>query len=1085
MQAGHAGGFVRSLSMLATLLLSTTSFPLATYPQVSGGTISGVVADPSGAVIPSAKISVTNISTGFTGAYSTDAVGFYTAPNLLPGDYEVTSSAPGFTTQVRSGIRLSVGVQQVLNLTLQVGKTTEKVEVGGKAPAVQLASSALSVVVNSTTIRELPLNGRSWTDLATLEPGVAAIQTQPSFESSGDRGNRGFGAEVAIDGARPQQNNYRLDGVSLNDYANGAPGSVLGGNLGVDAIEEFSVLTSNYSAEYGKASGGVVNAITRSGTNQFHFNAYEFLRNSALDARNFFDTSIPPFRRNQFGASAGGPIRKDGTFVFGDYEGIRQSKGITNVDVVPSPAARTGNLSSGTVTVDPSAQKFLPFYPLPNGGLLSPGDTGIFTFAGQQVVNENFVTVRVDHRFSDRDGLFGTYLFDKTPYTAPDSFNNLQIGSLTKRQIFVLEETHNFGPSSVNSLRLGINRDYVNNEESVKAINPLSADLSLGAVPGRAAPLLTVSGLSDLAAGLGSFTSDFYRWTSIQAYDDAFLTKGLHFLKFGAALERMDDNIIGFTNTGNFKFATLSDFLTNHPAQFSADLPQSRLHRGIRETLFGLYLQDDWRARPNLTVNLGLRYEMTTVPTEVHGHLSNLINYTDAQPHLGDPFFLNPTLRNLEPRVGIAWDPLGDGKTAVHGSFGVFDVLPLPYMFNHMYNAAAPFALTGQANSLPPGSFYTGAIALTVPTSLRYTHVQYDPPRNYVLQWNVNVQRELTPSATALISYVGSRGVHQPSLVDDVDIVLPTLTSQGYIWPSPVGSGKVLNPNAGDIRALDWRGDSYYDALQLGVIKKMSHGFEVQGSYTWGKSIDTGSSSTASDGFRNTIPSLHWFNLKMSRGLSDFNIGRILAINGIWQVPSLKSASGPVTWLANGWELGGILKISDGVPFTATFGSDGDPLGLNSSDPWDFPNRLTGPGCGSLVNPGNPNHYIKTQCFAIPTAPTAAFYAAHCDPTFGTFPQCFNLQGDAGRNILIGPGTSSLDFSVFKNNHIAHISENFNVQFRAEFFNILNRANFAVPILPDNVTIFDSTGSPVSSAGLLTSTTTTSREIQFAVKTSW
>jgi hypothetical protein len=223
----------------------------------------------------------------------------------------------------------------------------------------------------------------------------------------------------------------------------------------------------------------------------------------------------------------------------------------------------------------------------------------------------------------------------------------------------------------------------------------------------------------------------------------------------------------------------------------------------------------------------------------------------------------------------------------------------------------------------------------------------------------------------------------------------------------------------------------------------------------------------------------------MSRGLSDFNIARTLVINGTWQVPALKSASGPLAWVANGWELGGIYKASDGVPFTATFGFGGDPLGLNSSNPWDFPNRLGGPGCGTLVNPGNPNHYIKTQCFEIPTAPSAAFYTANCDPRFGTFPQCFNLRGNAGRNILIGPGTSNLDFSLVKNSHIKRISENFNVQFRAELFNILNRANFAVPVVPDNVNIFDSTGASVANAGLLTSTTTTAREIQFALKFIW
>jgi len=265
----------------------------------------------------------------------------------------------------------------------------------------------------------------------------------------------------------------------------------------------------------------------------------------------------------------------------------------------------------------------------------------------------------------------------------------------------------------------------------------------------------------------------------------------------------------------------------------------------------------------------------------------------------------------------------------------------------------------------------------------------------------------------------------------------------------------------------------------------MSHGFQVQGSYTWGKSIDTSSAAIGGDLFANGISSLDWFDWKMSRGVSDFNIGRTLVVNGTWQAPTLKSVSGPLAWAVNGWELGGIFKANDGVPFTATFGTDGDPLGLNSSDPWDFPNRLVGPGCQSLVNPGNPNNYIKTQCFAIPMAPSAAFYTANCDPSFGTPPQCFNLRGNAGRNILIGPGTSNLDFSLFKNNPIKRISENFNVQFRAEFFNVLNRANFSVPVTPDNVTIFDSTGASVAGVGLLTATTTTAREIQLALKLTW
>jgi hypothetical protein len=873
----------------------------------------------------------------------------------------------------------------------------------------------------------------------------------------------------------------------LNDYANGAPGSVLGGNLGVDAIEEFSVLTSNYSAEYGKTSGGVVNAVTRSGTNEFHGGAYEFLRNSALDARNFFDQgTIPPFKRNQFGASAGGPIRKDRTFIFGDYEGIRQSKGITAVDTVPSSAARAGNLSTGAVTVDPSVQKYLAFYPLPNAGLLSPGDTGIFTFAGQQIVSENSFTVRLDHKFSEKDSLSGTYLYDDAPFTHPDAVDNVLIGSHTNRHIVALQETHIFSPSLVNSVRFGFNRDGVANSVGVKAINPLAGDPSLGAVPGQDAAFVTVSGLSDMQGGIGGEATFLFFWNSFQAYDDAFLTHGTHGLKFGVAMERMQFNLFAaHSGNGVYTFASLPDFLTNQPHRFDANLPNTNTPRGLRQSLFGFYVQDDWRWRSNLTLNLGLRYEITTVPTEVQGKLSTLIKLTDTQPHLGDPYFSNPTLRNFEPRVGFSWDPFHTGMTAVRGGIGMFDVLPLPYQFLQLASTATPFSALGTVRNLPAGSFYTGAFPLLTQSSLRAAYVEQQPKRNYVLQWNLNVQHEFTPNLTAMVGYVGSRGVHQPSHVDDMGIVIPALTAQGYLWPSPVGSGTTINPNFGAIRGQVWAGNSFFHALELQLTKRMSHGLQLQGSYTWSKSIDTSSAALGGDLFGNGIASLHWFDWKMSRGLSDFNIGRTLVVNATWQVPALKSASGRLAWAVNGWELGGIYKVSDGVPFTATFGTDGDPLGLNSGDPWDFPNRLGGPGCGTLVNPGNPHHYIKTQCFAIPTAPSTAFYAANCDPSFGTPPQCFNLRGNSGRNILTGPGTSNLDFSLFKNNPIKRISENFNVQFRAEFFNILNRANFAVPITPDNITIFDSTGASVAGAGLLTSTTTTAREIQFALKFVW
>src|SRR5437016_782866 len=364
-------------SFLTLMLINSAVMHVDVEAQVAGGTITGTVVDSSGRVIPNAGVSITNTATGINRSVTTNEDGLYIAPNLLPASYELTFTAPGFRTDVRTGIELTVGATVTLNTTMQVGGTKETVQVQTEPPDVQLNTSDISAVVNATTVRELPLNGRSWTDLAALQPGVDTIHTQPDFSAGTDRGNRGFGQQLTISGARPQQNNYRLDGVSVNDYANGSPGSVLGGSLGVDAIQEFSVLTSNYSAEYGKTSGGVVNAITRSGTNQIHGSAYEFLRNSALDARNFFDAGgVPPFKRNQFGGSAGGPIQKDRTFVFGDYEAVRQSKGVSVLDIVPSAAARAGNLCSvpstptacspNTVAVDASAQKYLPLYPLPD-----------------------------------------------------------------------------------------------------------------------------------------------------------------------------------------------------------------------------------------------------------------------------------------------------------------------------------------------------------------------------------------------------------------------------------------------------------------------------------------------------------------------------------------------------------------------------------------------------------------------------------------------------------------------------------------------------------------------------------------------
>jgi len=1116
-------GYAVCLALLILTILSSAP----SSAQVTGATLSGTITDSSGGVLPNSQLVITNVATGVTTRVTTNSDGFYTAANLLPGEYNVTISAKGYTTEERTGISLTVAAQQVFDLTLRVGSaTTEVMVVTAEAPAVQLNSSDISAVVNATTVRELPLNGRSWTDLATLQPGVNRIQTQPDFAQGTDRGNRGFGQQLTISGARPQQNNYRLDGVSLNDYANGAPGSVLGGSLGVDAIQEFSVLTSNYSAEYGKTSGGVVNAITRSGTNQIHGSAYEFLRNSALDSKNYFDVGkIPPFKRNQFGGAIGGPIVKDHTFFFADYEGIRQSLGISTLTTVPSQNARNGLMCSNPAGADPSnpcspfqlpvgpntdangvdlnAKAYFTFYHLPNGPILGNGDTGEYTFTGQQIVSENFFTARIDHRFSSNDSLFGSYMFDKTPYSSPDGLNNVEFDTLTSRQFLAVEETHIFTPRFANSVRIGGNHEAVNNNQSLKALNPdaARADLGVGGTgfKGRDATQVLVGGLSDFTGGVGGSPTYFYHWNSLQLYDDAFLTRGTHSIRFGVAAERMMLNVLADTDpNGIWNFDNVQGFLTNQPTKFQGGIASTLSPRNLRQTLFGAYIQDDWRARPNLTLNLGLRYEMSTVISETAGKLANLRNITDATAHVGNPFFNNPTLRDFEPRIGFAWDPWRNGKTAVRGGIGMFDVQPLPYQFVLLATQAVPFFKYTVVKNTAPGAFFNfGGQDITFPANrLRSTYAEPNPKRNYVIQWNLNVQQQLTPSLAAMVAYVGSRGVHQPFRVDEADLVIPTKTSAGYVWPfvtdpaDPNFGGPLdpINPNFGSVRGMFYDGHSYYNAFEAQLAKRMSHGLQMQGTFTWSKSMDTSSASVAGDTFGNSISSLHWFDMRLSRGLSDFNVGRTVVVNGTWEVPTRKSLSGPAQWALGGWELGLIFTASDGIPFTATWGTGSDPANTNSGDDWAFPNRLGGSGCNTLTNPGNPNSYIKTQCFAIPTAPDPNFWNKYCDPlppSVGApvaFPLCYNLRGNAGRNILIGPGLTDLDFSLFKNNYIKRISERFNVQFRAEIFNILNHVNFAPPATPTNTDIFDGAGNPNTVAGQLTKTTTTAREIQFAVK---
>jgi hypothetical protein len=1109
----------RSWEILASVLVvflfpvALVLLPLRASAQVSGATLTGTVTDASGAVVPNVQVSIKNEGTGEVRSVTVDSAGLYSAPNLLPGNYDVSASAQGFSTTVQRGITLTVGGQQQLNLKLQVGQVTETVVVTDVAPAVQLTNSTVGGFVGQETVAQLPLNGRDWTSLATLQPGVDSVGSIQANTGGPDRARRGYGVQLTISGSRPTQNNYRIDGISVNDYTNGGPGSVEGSTLGVDAVQEFSVLTSNYSAEYGRTSGGVVNALTKSGNNTFHGDVYEYLRNSALDARNFFDPAqIPAFRRNQFGASLGGPIIKDRTFFFVDYEGLRQNQGITSQVPVPSAAARQGMLCSqptdGTCTphqvanafnpdpatgIDTSVLPYLSLWGLPNVTTLQPlnnGDTGIYSFTAPHVTTENFGTARLDHRFSDKDSIFASYQYDSATATQPDPANDVLVGNTTGRAYVAFEETHIFSSQLINSARFGLNRS-LHTAQGESAINPLAGNQALGESPGADNPQIDVPGYVSIQPGLNQIERlDFFE-NSYQGYDDLFYTRGVHSLKMGFAVERVQLNAFDPAPAGEIAFGSLADsgsngFLTNNPIVLSAPLPSAPfIHFNFRSSIFGGYFQDDMRVRPNLTLNLGLRYEMSTVPSEAHGHLSALhspFNQTFADTIVGSTVFQNPTYKNFEPRVGFAWDPFGRGKTSVRGGFAIFDVLPLPYLLGQFATNTAPFTENGTANNLPPGSFPTGAFDILATNAasnlgLRIPYIQPNPKRNYLMQWNLNIQHELASNLTGSIAYVGSRGVHMIFRADDINTTLPINGSTApFLWPAP-GTGTVISPAIGRMDTLQWNNDSYFDGFEAQVIKRMSHGLEMQGSYTWSRAIDGGDGSIASDSFVNSIPSLFFFLPKYRRAPSDFNITHNLTINYLWNVPVPKSLQGPAAWVGKGWQLGGIMQIKSGLPFTPLIG--GDPLGLGSSAPFAYPDRITSGGCSSPVNPQNPNNYIKLNCFALPVAsPSIAALCVPFAPNGTTAPgTCSNLLGNGGRNEIYGPGLVDFDFSAIKD---THIGERVTVQFRAEIFNLFNRTNFNPPLV--NNVIFNQDGSANSSAGALDSTSTTSREVQFALK---
>jgi Carboxypeptidase regulatory-like domain/TonB dependent receptor/TonB-dependent Receptor Plug Domain len=1078
---------VRLHLLLAFLLIA--SFQMAwvapAKAQVAGATLSGLVTDDQGGPVANATISIKNVGTGVAREVTSNTDGIYSAPNLLPGEYEVTVTATGFQTLTEKGITLTVGGQQSLNPVMKVGALSQTVEVNAAIPDIQTTSSTVSSTVDSTTMRELPLNGRDWTSLATLEPGVSSIPNQVGTGFSANKGNRGFGNQLSNDGHRANENTYRVNGISINDYSNGSPGGASGLNLGVDGIQEFSVLTSNYTAEYGRTSGAVINAITKSGVNDFHGTAFLFDRDKVFDAKNYFDPAGPisPFRRVQFGASGGTAIIKDKLFVYGTYEGVRQNRPGSQSIHVPTAAERA--------LAVPSIAPYLALWPVAPSGtpVDANGVTQTFNVALPTISNENYYTLRVDEKFSDKNSLAVSYFFDSGPQTQPDPLLNAIHEVFSRRQMASVEDTYVFSPALVNTIRVGLSRIRGDINSPVSG-DKVATDTALAVAPGAIGPpQIGVPGVLTTAIGLGGLNRFLHRWTSAQAYDDAFLTRGTHSIKMGFAFERMLYNITEQLSPNGRKnnYATLADFLNNTPDTLNALAPGGSNEVAIRESLFAGYIHDDWRFRPNLTINLGLRYEFTTLPRDANNRIQEITTLVDCAtpgvapspsspcgPQHVDTFIRNnPTTKNFEPRVGFSWDPFKDGKTAVRGGFGIFDVLPLPYEFGLNTAATAPFQIIGldKANTL--GSGIDPNISFNV-NSIRNRYVDQNPHRADVLNWNFNIQRQLSSMWTLTAGYVGSRSVHLSVAADDINLVPPVQTSAGILIPSNTyqldpnwggaNGGVVPGPPGGSgIRPVLFDGESSYNGFQAQLRREMSHGLQGQVSYTLGKCRDTSSAPVTGDTYVNSVAVPLLLSKAYRVGACDFDVRNTLVGTVIWEVPGPKS--GLVSYALGGWEMGTIVTATSGSPYTVTVGGGGDPLatGFNGDFSMDFANLISGCNAtpGVTTNATGQLLAFNPNCFA--PAPAVAGGV---------------LVGNSGRNRFYGPGLTTVDFSLFKN---FSVRERFKAQFRGEFFNILNHPNFAAPNFLNDAN--NSIGA--GNAGVIGSTSTSSRQIQLGLKLVW